>query len=67
MELSEYIKTIGKIILDDVEKCPKTITAERLKVFLEHTLEQAELLEDSKNYFESIVNNRTFAEALEKN
>jgi len=67
MESAEYIKTIGKIILDDIEKCPKEVTASRLRVFLNRILKDAVLMERSKNYFESIVNNREFAKAIDKN
>ena len=67
MELESYIKTFGKIILDDIQNVSKDITEQRLRVFLNHVYSEVKSLEHSKNYFESIVNNREFAKALERN
>ena len=67
MELEQYIKTFGKIILDDIQNVSKDITEQRLRVFLNHVYGEVKSLEHSKNYFESVVNNREFAKALERN
>ena len=67
MKLETYIEEISNIILDDIEKVSIDITKQRLKVFLNHIYSEVKSLEHNKNYFESIVNNREFAKALERN
>jgi len=64
MELTEIIREIGiKTILKDLKETD--VATHRLEIFLNIILEKAESLENSKNYFESIVNNRSFAKAIE--
>jgi len=64
MELTEIIEEIGiKTILKDLKETD--VATHRVEIFLNTILQKAKSLEASKNYFESVVNNRSFAETVE--